>query len=255
MYVVPDEDGNRNLHGYAAFKDLVWGKDTKVPDMRLRGVQLDFRVREMYEAYEVAKRIVAGESDAMVEGLTVEAERDFLSQLAKCMDVDNMNIGGHSMGGATVLRVLQTEPPEGYKPLPIQHAVTLDPWLPPFEHADAVPENTEGYPPSLAINSQEYSEWDPHFAHVVDVSKKLGGTLVTVPGMTHESFSDSDVIGGITLRRAQRRLMTCHRLTRALLDGSLEDYVKRWDHDGGAPARNRRGKLVTNDNEVLVHVV
>jgi len=154
--------------------------------MRLRGLQLDFRVREVYEVYEVLKEIAAGTADAMVDGMMVEQERTFFSQLRDTLNLDNVNVGGHSMGGGTTFRLLQTAPPDGYEAMPVKHAISLDPWLPPFEFADERPKNKGPFPPSLSINSQEYTEWEPHFSQVVEASKAMGASFVTVPGMTRE---------------------------------------------------------------------
>jgi platelet-activating factor acetylhydrolase len=238
--------------------------------MRLRGLQLDFRVREMYETYEAMKRIVAGEADAMVESMMVEREREFFSQLRDSVDITNLKIAGHSMGGGTVFRVLQTAPPDGYTPMPVAHAVCLDPWLPPFEFADERPETRQAFPPCLSINSQEYTEWLPHFTQVVHASRAMGASFVTVPGMTREyestcwltadgadeSFSDAEVIGSMSIARARRQLRTCHRLTMSLFSDALDEneYVKCFPEDHGAPARTPRGKLVAHD-EVLIHIL
>lgn len=53
---------------------------------------------------------------------------EFLDALRGTVDVDSLDLVGHSFGGGTVLWALQRDVPEGEDKLPVKKAVALDPW-------------------------------------------------------------------------------------------------------------------------------
>lgn len=181
--------------------------------MRLRGLQLDYRVREVYETYEAFKSMVSGGNKADVEDMTDEEASKFFASLRDTVDIENLKIGGHSFGGGTTFRVLQTAPPEGYDVLPIKHAVSLDPWLEPFPFVDERPTTNTSYPPNLSINSQEYTEWEPHFSKVTAMCKEMEASFVSITGLTRElllGLADSKMRDSRTSQSSRRSSQAGH---------------------------------------------
>lgn len=261
MFVTTPEGSSGDtgkVTGYAANHLLQWQGER--PEMlRLRGLQLDFRVREVYEVYAAFTAMQAGKSKARVEGMTDQERIGFFQSLGEHVDASDLQMTGHSMGGGTTIRLLQTAPPDGFDALPLKHAVTLDPWLLPFPHADSMPDAKMPPPPLLSINSQGYSEWQPHFHDVVNVSRDLGGSLVTIIGINHEGFSDEHVIASLRYTRAQDLLSTIHKLTMANFTDSVADspLVRTHEPDeGNWPAKDRAHKKMRGSfGDVIVHLV
>jgi platelet-activating factor acetylhydrolase len=118
----------------------------KTPDvMRLRSMQLDIRVSEVYEAYASFSTLIkSGPQDlpsfhlytddgpppvpAQKSKSDVDPKMAWLDSWRNKVDVDDLTLVGHSFGGGTLLHLLSTGPPEGFGRLPVRKAVALDPW-------------------------------------------------------------------------------------------------------------------------------
>lgn len=75
--------------------------------MRFRTLQLEMRVREVYEAYHSFKRLVVGEDEGQgsyLGGLAGEQRLHWLASLRDRVDMDEVYLTGHSFGGGTVVR-------------------------------------------------------------------------------------------------------------------------------------------------------
>lgn len=78
------------------------GEQTSLLDFR--SLQLQLRVREVYETYHTFKRIVSGDlvptvhdTDATGRGVS------FLASLRARVELDKVALTGHSFGGATIV--------------------------------------------------------------------------------------------------------------------------------------------------------
>lgn len=106
--------------------------------MTLRSLQLDIRVHELYATYRSFKTLVT-KGGAALPGLVMSAGSGpvpkeeafpFLDTYfgAERVDVDTVDLVGHSFGGGTVIWALERSIPEGEEKLPVNKAVALDPW-------------------------------------------------------------------------------------------------------------------------------
>lgn len=154
---------------------------TALPDMMAwRAHQLDFRVREVYAAYESFKRFLAGET-----GQSDADAASIAAALKDKVDVNDLQLAGHSFGGATALRLLETTPPSSFTPLPIRRTVLLDPWMEPFPNALSSLPSKAPPPSTLVINSQDWTEGN-FFSAEIDAVQPLGATLCTIAGLGRE---------------------------------------------------------------------
>ncbi|KZT13050.1 uncharacterized protein LAESUDRAFT_754072 [Laetiporus sulphureus 93-53] len=94
---------------------------------------------------------------------------------------EDVDVVGHSFGGATVLSILSNPPPSlafrdsfiHPEALPITHALVLDPWLEPLPTPGPAP-NIEATrdactPHILVLNSEQFTLWTDHFARLQGV--------------------------------------------------------------------------------------
>lgn len=104
--------------------------------MTLRSLQLDIRVHELYATYTSFRSLIT-RGPASLPGLVMSAgsglvpkadAAEFLQALRGKVDVDSLDLVGHSFGGGTILWALQRDVPEGEEKLPVKKAVALDPW-------------------------------------------------------------------------------------------------------------------------------
>lgn len=82
---------------YVKQEDLVWEGEKRSLE-HFRTLQLDMRVREMYEAYHSFKKIVEG-SDVGVTGV----EEGWFDLWRDKVDTSKVDLTGHSFGSATVV--------------------------------------------------------------------------------------------------------------------------------------------------------
>jgi platelet-activating factor acetylhydrolase len=208
----------------------LWENDgtdpVKAPEMMLwRAHQLDFRVREVHAAYDAFKRYLAD------------------APLRDKVNVTDLQLTGHSFGGATILRLLQTSPT-----LPVKRAVLLDPWLEPFSRALPSAPATAPPPPTQVVLSGEWAN-NGFFASEVQAARELGASLCSIVGLGHQGFSDFGVMGVKSIGR--QYLQSVHALTMA----RLRDVPFPFDGeaDGGEPHRVD-GKLAGELGDVVRHL-
>lgn len=151
----------------------------------LRACQLDFRVREVYEAYAAFCRLMAG-SQADME--IIEGSPEVVGALRGRVDIDNVKLMGHSFGGGTLMRLLTTVPPHPYTAMPLEKAIVLDPWYEPGAIAPTLPPPSTPVPPTMIINSQQWTERED-FPMACEEAKGISASLCTIMGMRRESVS------------------------------------------------------------------
>lgn len=99
--------------------------------------------------------------------------------------VDTLQLAGHSFGAATLLSLLSREPPEGFAPLPVTHALVLDPWLEPFEEQVPVQTNKNAQVKKVILHSEGFTLWKSHMAQVVEVAKDWGNVPIYTIGTVY----------------------------------------------------------------------
>ncbi|BEJ12846.1 hypothetical protein CspHIS471_0300200 [Cutaneotrichosporon sp. HIS471] len=216
----------------------LWDNDgsdpVKAPEMMLwRAHQLDFRVREVYAAYDGFKRFLSGEGDDVSTA----------SDLRDKVDVEDLQLTGHSFGGATILRLLQTSHPS---PLPVKRAVLLDPWMEPFTRALPSSPSTVPPPPTLSILSGEWAN-NHFFPDELKGARSINASLCSIVGLGHQGFSD---FGAMMPGKGLEYLQTIHTLTMAQLGDQPFPFDGK--PDGGEPARVDE-KLAGELGEVVRH--
>jgi platelet-activating factor acetylhydrolase len=234
--------------------------DAHVVMMELRAKQLDFRVREVYDAYSCFERLMRDDSAVVtVDGM--DEPTSLLAQLRARVDPWDLHLAGHSFGGGTLLRLMTTAVPDAYAPLPAKHAVLLDPWVEPSLMADPALPNKNVPPPTLVINSEA---WTVHEVFPIELSlcRDIGSTVVTIVGLARTSphlspltsdqgFSDFSLL--LSNRVARGYLRTIHELTMGALTDTLADVpCMSADADNGNVAITH-GKLSGPKGAVLVH--
>lgn len=223
----------------------------------LRYLQLDFRVREVYEAYATFKRLLSNDPTVIVEQLAADKRAAFVSSFANRVNWDDVRIAGHSFGGGTAMHLLQTPPPGSYPPLNVTYCVALDPWTEPYGQMQKrtgfeIPDKK--YPPILSINSDEFTNKEPMFPLLLDTSKRMGAALVSMVGVGHQGFSDFVTVSQLP-STAAANYKKMHDLTIALFEDKLnESPLMAAKPDGGDLASYPGGKAGGKYGEVLVHL-
>jgi platelet-activating factor acetylhydrolase len=86
-----------------------WAKGDDSSKDRLRNLQLDMRLQEVYETYHSFRRLVSdtateqGRYKLNDEQAPESKVRDFYSSLADRIDLENVHLTGHSFGGGTMV--------------------------------------------------------------------------------------------------------------------------------------------------------
>ncbi|CAK9785400.1 hypothetical protein CC85DRAFT_327331 [Cutaneotrichosporon oleaginosum] len=275
--------------GYTVMKELEWGTPTssspslgsgtpsssssaslsssstklgrrsqRATEAEFRALQLDQRVREVYAAHAALEAMLspAGDGDAdagvAVDGLSAPEAAAWISSLAGHIDTARPALAGHSFGASTVFRALEAPPPD-YARMDVCAALALDHWWEPFPFVRPA-RGPAPSPPLLAINSQEYTQ-ARQWPHVLRTCVDARADLVTILGTNHESFCDFPVIVTASPATERAYLATIHRLTLALLRGTLaEEKEMQGEPDGGAWARTWLGRMAGRRGEVVVHL-
>lgn len=204
--------------------------------MLWRAHQLDFRVREVYAAYEGFKRFLSAEVE--VDGAPPETLRGKV-------DIEDLQLTGHSFGGGTILRLLQTSGPT---PMPVKRAVVLDPWMEPSTRALPSTPSTQGPPPTQIIISGEWAN-NRFFSDELKAARELGASLCSIVGLGHQGFSDFGLMG--LSGKGREDLQTVHTLAMARLRD--QPFPFNGEPDGGDPQRVE-GQIVGERGSVLRHL-
>jgi platelet-activating factor acetylhydrolase len=179
-------------------------------------LQLEMRVREVYETYHSFRQLLAGSKTdkSGMNRLIVEGNPDdgalseWLESFKGHVDVDNVILTGHSFGGGTMvsfkshcpsiptsvrpadaqMHLLKTPPPDtpNLPPIPAKKCIALDPWLETLP-VPAPPTPDSPDIPLLVVNSPGFTAWKPHFERLLKQVGEANGTLLTLLGSERES--------------------------------------------------------------------
>lgn len=174
-------------------------------DRMLRGAQMEMRLSEMEEAFQVLQTINVGDPINAIKhrNLRKKPNRGSSSKGLDGVDwvdwKDRLDLGtvtvmGHSFGGATIVQVLRLNDRFHW----IGQGILLDAWGP------AAPEAKPGSDqritkPLLSIGSEAFMYWTENMDRISDICKeaKDDGALcwmLTVRGSTHLSQTDFAVL-------------------------------------------------------------
>lgn len=179
---------------------------------KLRSLQLDMRLQEVYETYHSFKSLVSNPEEQgrtrFDEKATPEAISRFMASLPNSIDFENVHLTGHSFGGGTMvspclltlpscseadiqLHLLQTPPPSNFSAIPVKRCIALDPWVEPLPRP--APSTSGPLPrvPILCINSPGFTEWSTHFKRLLEMVKKVDGSFLTLLGSSRMSSLSS----------------------------------------------------------------
>lgn len=129
--------------------------------LAFRMEQLDVRRFEIYSAWNAFKKLVVDGDRGKLTSMD-DTTVDWGSFHDKA-DFSSVQFIGHSFGGATLFHILSTPPVEGFSPLPISHALFLDPWLLPFPKPGPRPVDPESETKSLILHSEEFTLHKPGY--------------------------------------------------------------------------------------------
>ncbi|KAJ9096796.1 hypothetical protein QFC21_005067 [Naganishia friedmannii] len=259
---------------YLRYNELDWSPDPQPDVMTLRSLQLDIRVHELYATYRSFRTLATQGASALPSGLTITAGATTMAQneakewLDKnvgvgSVDTTGVDVVGHSFGGGTLLWALERDVPEGEEKLPVRKAVALDPWVDPLPMpAPMKGEKDKPDVPIFVINSTRFTLWSTHFNRLKRLTKQSHGTLMTLLGAGHETFSDFPFLW--QPRAAYTLLTTVDELVYAFLRGEVKSHakVRGKEADGGVvrtstvdKAGKETGKqaMVGDWGDVVVH--
>ena len=164
-------------------------------DHQMRNAQIDMRIAEIEEAFEVMKAIHRGEAGTIAEKnlkLKSDRRRQAINWHAwkERFHITQVTVAGHSFGAATAARILRES-----ETLPsFTQGIIYDVWSQPYKPASALHE-FRAHGPILAINSEAFMSWPDNF----DIVKQLMSEarennnpawMVTVRGTVHPSQTD-----------------------------------------------------------------
>lgn len=270
---------------------LSWSPDPQPDVMTLRSLQLDIRVHELYATYRSFHKLITSGTAALPSGLSITANatqyrsseaREWLGQIFPRGSVatDQVDLVGHSFGGGTLIWALERGVPEGEDALPVRKAVALDPWYAFLILANSiltqVTQRVDPMPlpapikpnadapsvPLLAINSSRFTLWSTHFTRLKRLIRDSHGSLITLLGAGHETFSDFPLLWAPT-GAALGLMTTIDELVYSFLRGDLKtnEKVKGKEVDGGVlktttvqkGKETGRERMVGEWGDVVVH--
>lgn len=156
---------------------LRYGDDKK---FEFRREQLEQRRFEIYAAVDALKKLSVG-GDRVNLSTIDDSEVDWSDFQGK-IGFETLQLTGHSFGAATLFSLLSHEPTEGFVPLPVTHALFLDPWLEPFEKPGPVQANKNAHVKKVILQSEGFTLWRDHMAQLVEVAKDWGNVPIYTIG-------------------------------------------------------------------------
>lgn len=250
------ETGKRDPLLYIKATDTSHGDGNK---FAFRREQLEQRRFEIYTAIDALKKLSV---DGDLGNLSAIDDSDLdWSDFRGKIGFNTLQLTGHSFGAATLFSLLSHEPSEGFEPLPVTHALFLDPWLEPFEESGPIQANVNAQVKKVILHSEGFTLWRGHMAQVIEVAEAWGNVpIYTVARTTHQSFSDYKVLlPRFFIGKEVELLRKISGLSVAFLNDYMEDAL------AGSMTRDMevetvedgRGKekrqLVANPGDVIVH--
>jgi platelet-activating factor acetylhydrolase len=159
---------------------LRYGDDKK---FEFRREQLEQRKFEIYAAIDALKKLsVDGDRGSLS---TIDDSDVDWSDFRGKIGFDTLQLTGHSFGAATLFSLLSHEPTEGFAPLPVTHALFLDPWLEPFEKSDPVQANENAHVKKIVLHSEGFTLWKEHMIQMAEVAKDWGNVPIYTIGVVY----------------------------------------------------------------------
>jgi len=248
--------GKRDPLLYIKTADTSYGEDKK---FEFRRDQLEQRRFETYAAVDALKKLSAyGDRGGLS---TIDNNELDWSGFRGKIGFDTLQLTGHSFGAATLFSLLSHEPSEGFGPLPVTHALFLDPWLEPFEKPGPVQGSKQPRIKMAVLHSEGFTLWRDHMTQMTEVGKEWGDVpIYTIARATHQTFSDYNVIlPRLFTGKEIELLRKISELSVAFLDDRLEDALTRsvTREMKVRAVKDRWGKekkqLVADAGDVVVH--
>ncbi|GAB1727019.1 hypothetical protein NU195Hw_g3872t1 [Hortaea werneckii] len=220
---MPDMEKDGNLdhrpeerrRGYDVI-DYIFPKDNpndtsphnkKGVDRELRSAQIDLRLAELEEAYEVMKTIHAGDGQSIADrNLRKKGYKASSSHGLVPVDwnlwkgnfhLEHVTACGHSFGAATVAEMLRQADRFPY----ISQGIIYDIWGAGATAHEQSRAETRVHGPLLAINSEAFTYWPSNFEYVENCVKEAQerpepspSWLLTLRGTVHVSQSDFSLL-------------------------------------------------------------
>ena len=147
-----------------------------------RREQLELRRFEIYAAIDALKKLsVDGDRGNLS---TIDDSELEWSDFRGKIGFDTLQLTGHSFGAATLLSLLSHDPPEGFEPLPVTHALFLDPWLEPFEKPGPIQASKNALVKKVVLNSEGFTLWKDHMAQLIELAEDWGNMPIYTIGIT-----------------------------------------------------------------------
>lgn len=201
---IKHNDGSYDKIDYLFPQNNSWDtspNNKKGVDHELRGAQLDLRLAEIEEAYEIMKTINDGNGEEIErrnlrrKGLKGSSSRglkgvDWAAWKGR-IKVDHAVATGHSFGAATVVDILRHEKRFNW----VSQGIIYDIW----GGGTRGPSTTDDHihAPLLAINSEAFTYWPSNYELVSSVVKEAHPSpawMMTVRGTIHVSQSDFSLL-------------------------------------------------------------
>lgn len=166
-----------------------------IVDHEMRNAQINMRIAEVEEAFEVMKIIQRGDGESIAKK-NLKAEKGRLQSAVDWkawkgrFHIDRVTMAGHSFGAATAGRILR----QGNTLPAVTQAIIYDTWALPYKQSSEL-EDYRVHGPLLAINSEAFMSWPANF----DITKSMLHEIedhgypvwmMTVRGSVHPSQTD-----------------------------------------------------------------
>ncbi|KAF5359052.1 hypothetical protein D9758_004751 [Tetrapyrgos nigripes] len=288
------ESGSKRAILYVNTKDASWESEITHPELDappplpLRTDQLVIRRHEVYHTFETFSRFLKGEKD--VEIRSVDGSEIPLSSWipqdsgVPLVDLEHLQLAGHSFGGCTLFSILSTHPPERYEPLPVSTCLVLDPWMDPFPSPGPVPlkqmhkasdeqsalngngaphdDMTGKLPRMLIINSEGFTLWTDHFERLQLAAKAFGATLLTL-GRNKTSVKLMGMIATLSVQFLDGESLDTNESVQSALDQALHESHTKVRILNSVPEKivvgkwgdgSDKHKMVGNLGDVIIHL-
>ncbi|KAF9779997.1 platelet-activating factor acetylhydrolase, isoform II-domain-containing protein [Thelephora terrestris] len=255
-YPKSPETGKRDPLLYIKAADTSYGEKCK---FEFRREQLELRRFEIYAAVDALKKLSVNGDRGNLS--TIDNSELEWSDFRGNIGFDALQLTGHSFGAATLLSFLSHEPTKGFEPLPVTHALFLDPWLEPFEKPGPAQASRNALVRKVVLNSEGFTLWKDHMAQMIEVAKDWGNvSIYTIARATHQSFSDYKVLlPRLFIGRNVELLEKISELSVAFLDDCMEDTLAlsstremEVETVKGRSGKEKR-RLIANPGDIIVH--
>lgn len=174
-------------------------------DRELRGAQIEMRLAEIEEAFDVLETINSGDPDDRIRSRNLRKKPNHGSSSRGLDGIDwtdwkgrlsleNVTAMGHSFGGATTVQILRLNDRFPW----IGQGILLDPWGPATPEVPPGSEQTISKP-LLSIGSEAFMHWRNNFDKVTEICQEAAQRnnlcwMLTMRGSTHLSQTDFAVL-------------------------------------------------------------